>query len=161
MVKELKGNPGKVSQKKRSVELNTAIAPRGLTERRGNYEYQVDESCKLATTEINFVQNSTGLADRASDKYLRNLAEALLDPDLMRGRFIIEGHASSEGSHSANQKLSQRRANAIYDYLIRRGVPPHRLAAVGHGESQARFPSWSPEYLLAQDRRVIVYKLIR
>lgn len=49
----------------------------------------------------------------------------------------IAGHTDSVGSDAYNQKLSQRRAKAVRDYLIANfGMDPARLTAVGYGESK-------------------------
>ena len=125
----------------------------------GEFSYHVDHECQLCTNDIKFLKNSTLLADESSLRFLHNLAYALQDPALANQRFVVEGHASSEGSYSTNQILSQRRANAIFDFLVNRGVHPSRLLSVGHGEAQARYSSRSPEYLRAKDRRVMVFKL--
>jgi outer membrane protein OmpA-like peptidoglycan-associated protein len=47
---------------------------------------------------------------------------------------LIEGHTDSVGSASANDALSQRRADAVKTYLIGQGVDPGRLAASGKGK---------------------------
>lgn len=121
--------------------------------------YRVDDSSRLSTDAVRFRKNSTDLADEVSYRYLINLSEALRDPELRGHRFVVEGHASADGSDYANLLLSQQRANAIYDFLISRGVDPGSLLAVGHGEAHARFASHEPEYLLAQDRQVVVFRL--
>lgn len=173
MIRNLKGNGSSSygNYKKRSASIDSSVQARGSAQSRYSYqnnsvanqarniEYRVDSSCSLCTTEIKFEKNSTALADDCSFRYLKNLATALLDSCLCSERFVIEGHASAEGSTTTNQVLSQRRANAIYDYLVRQGVPRNRLLAIGHGEAQARFPASSPEFLRARDRRVMVYKL--
>jgi outer membrane protein OmpA-like peptidoglycan-associated protein len=48
--------------------------------------------------------------------------------------FAIEGHTDSQGSRSTNQALSDRRANAVRDYLIANGISADRLTAAGYGE---------------------------
>ena len=48
----------------------------------------------------------------------------------------IEGHTDWIGSDEYNLKLSQRRANAVRDYLSTYGISPDRLIAVGYGESR-------------------------
>ncbi len=48
--------------------------------------------------------------------------------------FAIEGHTDSVGSKSSNQRLSERRANAVRDYLIANGISADRLTAAGFGE---------------------------
>lgn len=46
----------------------------------------------------------------------------------------IEGHTDWIGSDAYNQKLSERRANAVRDYLITRGIEAHRMQSAGFGE---------------------------
>ena len=48
----------------------------------------------------------------------------------------IVGHTSTEGTEEYNQDLSERRAAAVVDALVARGIDPSRLAAVGRGETQ-------------------------
>lgn len=48
---------------------------------------------------------------------------------------IIEGHTDNVGSENYNFGLSQRRANSVMTYLIRRGIAPNRIVAYGKGES--------------------------
>jgi outer membrane protein OmpA-like peptidoglycan-associated protein len=45
----------------------------------------------------------------------------------------IEGHTDSQGRPEFNMKLSQDRANAVRDYLLKKGLAPERLEAVGYG----------------------------
>lgn len=48
----------------------------------------------------------------------------------------VAGHADSIGGDAYNMGLSMRRANAVRDYLIGKGVAADRLIAKGYGESQ-------------------------
>ncbi len=48
--------------------------------------------------------------------------------------FSVEGHTDSVGSKSLNQGLSEKRANAVKDYLVSNGVASERLSAHGFGE---------------------------
>jgi OOP family OmpA-OmpF porin len=47
---------------------------------------------------------------------------------------VIEGHTDSTAPDTYNLGLSQRRANAVEDFLITQGVEPTRIGAVGYGE---------------------------
>jgi outer membrane protein OmpA-like peptidoglycan-associated protein len=51
-------------------------------------------------------------------------------------RIQVEGHTDSKGSRALNQKLSERRAGAVKDYLIARGVQASRINVVGYGEDR-------------------------
>jgi outer membrane protein OmpA-like peptidoglycan-associated protein len=48
---------------------------------------------------------------------------------------MIEGHTDSAGSAEYNQFLSERRAIAVKNALVMRGIEPHRISARGFGES--------------------------
>jgi outer membrane protein OmpA-like peptidoglycan-associated protein len=48
----------------------------------------------------------------------------------------ITGYTDKLGTDSYNLKLSQRRADAVRDYLVERGVPASRLKSVGRGNSE-------------------------
>src|SRR5690606_37188953 len=50
---------------------------------------------------------------------------------------VIEGHSDSQGDAGYNQKLSQQRAQAVREYLVREHrVAPSRITAIGYGESR-------------------------
>ncbi len=48
----------------------------------------------------------------------------------------ISGHTDNTGKESANQKLSEKRARACYDFLVKKGVSSNRLSSQGFGESR-------------------------
>jgi outer membrane protein OmpA-like peptidoglycan-associated protein len=59
-------------------------------------------------------------------------AEAFIEQP--KTAIIAQGHTDSSGSEEYNQKLSERRAQAVTNYLIGKGVDASRLIAVGYGE---------------------------
>jgi outer membrane protein OmpA-like peptidoglycan-associated protein len=52
-------------------------------------------------------------------------------------RIMIEGHTDSTGSDAYNQQLSQRRAQAVADALVTRGISATRFSVIGRGEGFA------------------------
>ena len=57
--------------------------------------------------------------------------------DNPKAKVRIAGYTSASGSKEYNQKLSERRAKAVYDYLTREGlVPPEKLTRIGYGEKR-------------------------
>ena len=51
-----------------------------------------------------------------------------------QANFSLEGHTDSQGAKTSNKLLSERRANAVRDYLISNGISADRLTAKGFGE---------------------------
>ncbi len=51
-------------------------------------------------------------------------------------RVLIEGHTDSVGNAQSNQRLSERRAEAVRSHLVRRGVSPERLSTSGAGQDR-------------------------
>ena len=70
----------------------------------------------------------------------------------------IEGHTDSKGSVEVNKKISQQRAQAVYNYFVSRGIDGRRLQAVGLGKE---FPiaDNSTEEGRAQNRRVVIIRI--
>ncbi|MGB3276986.1 MAG: OmpA family protein [Castellaniella sp.] len=66
---------------------------------------------------------------------------------------IATGHTDSIGTEAYNQKLSERRANTVKQYLISKGVPADRIYAEGKGELQPVASNKTREGR-AQNRRV-------
>ncbi len=73
------------------------------------------------------------------------------NPDIAKLR--IEGHTDRRGGWRRNLKLSQRRAEAVRDYLIAQGVGASRLVAKGYGYKKPRVPELTPRHR-AINRRV-------
>jgi outer membrane protein OmpA-like peptidoglycan-associated protein len=47
---------------------------------------------------------------------------------------LAQGHTDATGGEQHNQDLSERRAKAVSNYLVGRGVDPERITALGYGE---------------------------
>ena len=56
--------------------------------------------------------------------------------DYPNAKFTIEGHTDSIGSYGLNQKLSEDRAFAVKAFLVKNGIDPGRLSAIGYGEKR-------------------------
>ncbi len=101
---------------------------------------------------VNFAFNSAVLTPE-SKKILdedRTVARLKGEPDM---RVEVAGHTDSVGSDAYNQKLSERRAQAVVDYLVSTGVDPKRLKAVGYGKTKP-IASNATEAGRAENRRV-------
>lgn len=57
----------------------------------------------------------------------------------------IQGHTDDVGDNKANQKLSENRAKAVYDYLISNGINKKQLTYKGYGEEKPAFDNASDD----------------
>jgi outer membrane protein OmpA-like peptidoglycan-associated protein len=95
------------------------------------------EGCKVGDTivlrGVNFEFDKATLTVNAKT-LLDQVADALLArPDI---KVEIDGHTDSKGSDAYNQKLSQRRAESVKQYLVGRGIDAGRMTTQGFGESK-------------------------
>ena len=67
---------------------------------------------------------------------------------------IIEGHADEQGTREYNLALGARRANAVQEYLISRGVPASRMKVVSYGKERP-IEICSEEVCYTKNRRAV------
>jgi outer membrane protein OmpA-like peptidoglycan-associated protein len=107
--------------------------------------------------EINFEFNSAKLAPSAMST-ARTLGEALSSADLKDSTFIVEGHTDAKGSKTLNQKLSERRADAIKRFLVEHyRISAANLVAVGYGKTKLKN---NDNPFGAENRRVRVVNMV-
>ena len=100
---------------------------------------------------VYFDTNKTTIQKR-SFKLLDQVAKVILEhPELEK--VWIEGHTDERGSNLYNAELSQRRAESVREYLIKKGVAPQRLEARGMGRTLPVAPN-TTEKGRAANRRV-------
>lgn len=88
----------------------------------------------------------------AAQVRLNEVADALTKEDPL-SKMVVEGHTDSQGMATYNQDLSQRRAQAVRDYLVTRGIASDRIIATGFGPTRSVADNTSPEGR-ANNRRV-------
>jgi outer membrane protein OmpA-like peptidoglycan-associated protein len=69
-------------------------------------------------------------------------AKTLLDKDVQdlkenpKINVRMAGYTSAEGTVEVNQRLSEKRANTVRDYLIEKGIAPERITVIGYGRTR-------------------------
>ena len=86
-----------------------------------------------------------------SYKQLDQLAALLLEHSNLEVK--IAGHTDNKGAEEVNVKLSFDRADAVAAYLVEKGVPAHKIKAVGYGAAKP-IASNETEAGKQQNRRV-------
>ena len=88
---------------------------------------------------INFDLDSAELTGQARQN-LDEFAKALNNDQLSAARFVVEGYTDGRGTENYNLGLSERRAEAVTNFLFERGVAKDKVVAVGKGEANPRVP---------------------
>ena len=105
----------------------------------------------ILAVQINFDRNSTRIKPEYFP-YLDSIGQALSSREAEGHSIVVEGHTDAKGSAAYNQVLSEKRAEAVREYLIdKHGVDPSHISAVGKGKSELLVTS-NP--YAAENRRV-------
>ena len=101
--------------------------------------------------QVQFLHDSAEMLP-GSSALIQEIAEALrLHPEI--AQLEIQGHTDDTGTPRSNLRLSEERAKAVREALIRNGVKPRRLVARGHGEDKPLVPNTSAANR-ARNRRI-------
>lgn len=73
----------------------------------------------------------------------------------------ISGHTDSRGDAKLNQELSQRRADAVVNYLVAKGIDKNRLRAKGYGASQPRVSQSQIDAMSSNEEKEKAHQLNR
>jgi OOP family OmpA-OmpF porin len=118
-------------------------------------EPKVDEKVKVALVEpkivilafedVHFDFDKSTLTKEAQTILKRNIQLLKENP---KAQIRIAGYTSASGTEAYNQKLSERRSNAVQEYLIKEGVIPRdRLSTIGYGETNPAMYEAAPKEL--------------
>lgn len=95
--------------------------------------YEETENQVYTLKNVYFDTDKATLRESSNDA-LNDLLSALQTNPAME--IEIAGHTDSKGDADYNRKLSQRRAESVKQYLVKRGIDEDRLKAKGYGESE-------------------------
>ena len=135
MIKALEDTPARIQLNKRPTQPNVIVTGREL---------------KLKK-QVHFQHDSAEiLPDSAA--ILEEIADVLKSNPNIKG-IEVQGHTDNQGAAPYNLKLSESRAQAVVDTLVKLGVDPLRLQAKGYGDTKPLAPN-TGEVGRAKNRRV-------
>jgi outer membrane protein OmpA-like peptidoglycan-associated protein len=101
--------------------------------------------------EVRFAFGSAAL-ERAASAQLTALGAELGKSERKGTRLVVAGHTDARGSNAFNQRLSERRAEAVKHVLVEKfGLPDETVVAIGHGKAEPKNPA---DPFAAENRRV-------
>jgi outer membrane protein OmpA-like peptidoglycan-associated protein len=128
--------------RERQAQDTVAQAERERLELREQLRQQLNEILETRETarglivnlsDVLFDLDSANLKPGAREKLAR-VAGILLSHKALQVQ--VEGHTDSTGSTDYNQRLSERRASSVREYLVGQGIAPTAVGTAGFGESQ-------------------------
>jgi outer membrane protein OmpA-like peptidoglycan-associated protein len=135
----------------RSVVANQTVALAGEKQRRQEAERRAADAMAALTEIASVKQEPRGTVITLSGSVIFASGKADLLPGALakldqvaialaandpQQNIVVEGHTDSRGSDALNQDLSARRAAAVRDYLVSKGLAPERVVAQGLGPSR-------------------------
>ncbi|TGE10170.1 OmpA family protein [Hymenobacter fodinae] len=99
---------------------------------------KLDIGVKVVLNNIFFDFDKATLRDESTSE-LERLQKLLTETPALR--LEISGHTDNVGNAAYNKDLSQRRAKAVVDYLVQKGISKDRLTFAGYGDTQPVAPN--------------------
>jgi outer membrane protein OmpA-like peptidoglycan-associated protein len=134
-IKAMEDIPARMQLNKRPDQPNVVVTPREL---------------KLKK-QVHFQNNSADIQPD-STAILEEIADTLNSHPEIKS-VEVQGHTDNQGEAAYNLKLSESRAQAVVDTLVKLGVDPLRLRAKGYGDTKPLVPN-ATEANKAKNRRV-------
>lgn len=119
---------------RRDVEVPAGTEPVAIVASLEAEQVEVTKTSVVIREQVRFAFDKADI-EPSSYGVLEQVASTLLvHPEMTR--IEVQGHTDSRGIEPYNLDLSQRRAEAVRAYLVRRGVEPSRIEAKGYGTSR-------------------------
>ena len=137
------------------VNDKASAADQKATDARSRADNQVanlDNYKPVVETTVHFGFDKANLTEKAKSTLDQLIADI---PNTKGYVVVVEGGTDSVGSSTYNYGLSERRAEAVVQYLSEKNVPPHKIYVIGLGKDKTVAPNQSSSGR-AQNRRVEV-----
>jgi outer membrane protein OmpA-like peptidoglycan-associated protein/flagellar hook assembly protein FlgD len=124
---DLSGNIAKSNKDKLQVDILVVITERGLKMRISNIEFAFDSAL--------LTYNGKKILDRVY----------VILQKYERYDVVVEGHTDDIGKEDYNLTLSENRAKAVHEYLVKEGITEERIEFIGKGETVSLYPNTNEE----------------
>jgi outer membrane protein OmpA-like peptidoglycan-associated protein len=129
---------------------------RSLTVDEGDHVADLAKDSPNIDIEINFDFDSAAITPK-SEPQLNKLGDALRSTQLANSVIVLSGYTDARGTADYNQGLSERRAEAVKQFLVDKlKLSPDNLSTVGYG---MRNPKNTASPFAAENRRVQIVNL--
>jgi outer membrane protein OmpA-like peptidoglycan-associated protein len=143
--------PRQLTEEQRFIDTVRKIKSRQLTLGEREKVFKIAEKRPTIDLEVYFAYNSAAISPEAEAELMK-LGRVLTNPELQGSVYFIGGHTDAKGSDDYNQKLSERRAAAVKQFLIEKfNLPDDSLVAAGYGEEKLKNKS---DPFASENRRV-------
>ena len=155
-IPELKGCPAKDTDGDTVPDhLDNCINQAGPADNQGcpaeQKQLVVIKQDRIDIKDMVYFDSSQATIQARSNTLLDQMAKVLIEhPEIIK--VIIEGHTDDRGAADFNRTLSQQRAAAVRDYLVKKGVPAERLETQGFGPDRPVQPNTTSEGRAANRR---------
>lgn len=160
LTRGLTKTPGEVAKEAETKKFIDSIRnrpTRSLSAGERDHITKIAEERPTIDLEIKFEFNSARIAPAAISD-LEALGKALSDPALKGSSIVLAGHTDAVGGEQINKDLSERRAEAVKQYLIEKyGLAADHLMTVGYGKTRLKSKG-SPR--AAENRRVEIINAV-
>ena len=110
----------------------------------GYFQNTIGDSVLFPVDQSSLTQQAQGLLDAQAGWLIKHA----------RSEILIEGHADEQGTREYNLALGARRASAVRNYLVSRGVPTNQVQIVSFGKERP-LEVCSQESCYSQNRRSV------
>lgn len=124
--------------------IGSGVAGAGDPSSPGYFQATIGDRVLFAVDQSTLSAEAEGILAQQADWLGRNPAYSAL----------IEGHADEQGTSEYNLALGARRASAVQNFLISRGVAPNRLRTISYGKERP-LQICSTEACYSQNRRAV------
>ena len=145
-----------LAEEQRFIDTVRKIKTRGLTLNERERVAEIARNKPAIDLEVYFDYDSSAITTEAEPELMK-LGRALTNRDLQGGVFLVAGHTDAKGGVDYNQRLSDRRAQAVKQFLIDKfNLSDDSLVATGYGKSKLKNTA---DPYAAENRRVQVVNM--